>query len=307
MTTPNQINEVVNKNVNQNQNSNQQVPNNNTQQQQQTTDQNQQNQQQNQTLTAADILKRTSKDASGSSQKQEGSDDPQFNSSDIDKIQDPTTRKMVQDLYKHFEKGFNKKFMEVADLRKKLEGQMQEINNWSPQRLQQELAKPDFIQAMQFLQQQSAPQNWTGSQEEWSALSPQEQQRFKGLEQAVLSQQQQFERMLQDQEDERLKSSYPDYNPDLVNKLREDLIQGRYQATREDLWKVYNHDTNVARAYELGLKDGQAKLQQKQDGTSITGGFSVTNGNDLPADVNKKDFVAIAKARLAQAKQKIMK
>lgn len=257
-------------------------------------------------LSAADILKRVQQPAPAADGSQ-NAEDIVYNSSDIEKIADPMAKKIVQDLYKQIQKGAQDKFKQAADLKKTYEQKMAEVSSWSPQRLQQELNRPDFVQAMQVLQQQSAPQNWQGSPEEWSALSPQEQHAFSGMQQALTSQQQQLTKMLQAQEDEKLKSAYPDYNPELVNKFTEDLLKGNYQATREDIWKVYNHDQNVARAYELGRQDGATKQQDKNNGASLNGGFSVTNGNDLPPGVDKKNFVAIAQYRLAEAKKKLNK
>lgn len=256
-------------------------------------------------LTASDILKRT-QTAAPADQTTQNTDDITYNSSDIDKIADPMAKKIVQDLYKQIQKGAQTKFKEAADLKKTYEQKMAEMSTWSPQRLQQELNRPDFVQSMQALQQQAAPQHWSGSPEEWSALSPQEQQQFNGLQQAVMSQQQQITKMLQLEEDNKLKSAYPDYNPELVNKLTDDLISGRYQATREDLWKVHNHDANVSRAYELGKQDALAKLKDKGNGVSLPGGgsFTVNDSNALPPELNKKSFVEIAKWRLSQAQNK---
>lgn len=255
-------------------------------------------------LSAADILKKAgSKPQETTTQT---TDDIVYNSSDIDKIADPMAKKIVQDLYKQIQKGAQDKFKQAADLRKEAEAKLAQASTWSPQRLQQELNRPDFVMAMQALQQQSAPQHWTGSPEEWSALSPQEQQQFQGLQQAVMSQQQQLTKMLQGQEDEKLKSAYPDYDSTVVDKFTEDLIQGRYQATREDVWKVYNHDQNVTRAYEMGIKDGLAKAQDKNNSPNLNraGSYTVTQGNELPPEVNKKSFVEIARYRLSQAKTK---
>lgn len=258
-------------------------------------------------LSAADILKRAGAPANpvADQSQNQNPDDIVYNSSDIEKIADPMAKKIVQDLYKQIQKGAQDKFKQAAELKKTYESKLSEMSTWSPQRLQQELNRPDFVQAMQALQQQAPPNNWQGSPDEWSALSPQEQQQFQGLQQAVVSQQQQLTKMLQDQEDAKLKSAYPDYNPDLVNKFTDDLLHGRYQATREDIWKVYNHDQNVARAYELGRQDALTKLKDKNDGASLpgSGSYNVSNGNDLPPEVNRKSFVEIARFRLEQAKK----
>src|SRR3990167_1807234 len=101
---------------------------------------------------------------------------------DLEKITDPAVKAIAEKALKDFESGYNKKFQTLAQQRKELEDMKSKISIWTPQRLQEELKNPAFVQAMQILQQQAPPSNFEGSADEWSAMSPQEKQRMQRSE-----------------------------------------------------------------------------------------------------------------------------
>ena len=247
-------------------------------------------------LTASEIMKRTS------DMPKDPSEETSYSSQDIEKIQDPMAKKIAQDIYKNFERGYQKKFQDLAGERRRLDEEKQRTSQWTPERLQQEMSRQDFVQAAQLLQQSQAPSQWQGSQDEWTETPPEQKQEFLRLNQRVSVQEAQLNKMLQAQEDEKLKTVYPDYNPNLVNQLKDDLITGRYQATSEDIWKVANFQTAVERAYQLGMQDGRSKLDEKRNAMGMGNGYDVRNPNSLPENIDKKDLGSIARFRLQQFK-----
>lgn len=256
-------------------------------------------------LSANDILKRSGA-PTPSTTNDITLDDVRPSNDDLSKL-DPATRKIVEDKLKNLESGFNKKYQAVADLRKKIEADGVQNDTWTPQRLQQYLNRPDFIQAAQALQQQSAPQQWNGSQEEWSALTDGEKSQFAAMSQQINRQGQQMEQILTAREDELLKQQYPDYNPQLVDKLKSDLISGSYQATRADIWKVANFESAVERAYRLGQEDAFKERTERGNAASIApngNGMNVTSADAIPDDVKKGGIAAIGRWRLSQFRKK---
>lgn len=250
-------------------------------------------------LKAADILKRTGM----TSNEVPASNDAPSNPSDFEGITDPNARRILEEKIKNLESGYNKKYQQVAEMKKDLERQSQANDRWTPEKLQQYLNREDFVQAAQALQQRSAPREWTGSSEEWSALTDGEKQQFSEMNQRLHRQESQMNQMLKLREDEMLKQQYPDYEPATVDKLMNDLISGSYQATRADVWKVANFESAVERAYRMGQEDAAKAREERGNPVSLSSnGMNVTPADDIPADVRQSGFGAIAKFRLSQLK-----
>lgn len=233
-----------------------------------------------------DIVSRVSKLQDAPKKETQNVEETGFNFKDIDKIQDSSARKYAEEAYKSFERGFNKKFMEVASLRKDLERQLEESNRsktWTPDRVASEMQNPSFVQAAQAYAQtvQPNPTNGQLSDEQWSALSPVEKQQMSQMQTALYNTQAQFSQMLKSQEDEKLKHSYANYEAQRIDQLQDDLISGRVQATREHLHKVVDYENAVKRAYQLGLQDRQANISEKMQATT-TNGVNFTAAHDIP-------------------------
>ena len=227
---------------------------------------------------------------------------------DLEKITDPSVKAIAEKAIKDFESGYNKKFQSLADQRKELESMQQKISTWTPQRLQEELKNPAFVQAMQILQQQAPPPNFEGSTDEWSALSPQEKQRMQSMEQEQRSIQSQLQTIRQKEEDLDIKKSYPDYEPQVVDEAIEGLRSGQITASRADIWKVVNHDKNVEKGYQFGYEDGYKKALEKFNASSMTSSNgSVTGADEVPDDVRKGGFSSIAMWRLNRARNRANK
>ena len=267
--------------------------------------------------TADDILKRMAAEQKPSpiepAQPQQ-----EFNSDDlraeINKIQDPNLKKAYEDVYSKMERGLNKKFMEISDLRKDYERRIQESNTWTPERLEATLRDPNFValaQAkIQTQQQTQAPSNWDGSEEEWSQLTSSEQQRFMNLEQKVNSQQQFMTQMLRAQRDAQIKERYPEYDPKAIDQLYSDIQTGKMDDTNllELMHKAISFERAVENAYRYGLQDRNGNVQEKINASSISSGAPNAAIHD-PALERKEGekpqswFSRLAKARLEKAKQ----
>lgn len=257
-----------------------------------------------QNISTQDILNRASKLDSKSENINDVTIDDIKSQIKLDDIKDPVARQFAERRAKELEAGFNKKYEQVANLKKQLESQASQPKPlvWDDQTLDKALQDPQFISLVQARQSKTAPSTWEGSQDEWSALTTQEKAQFSEMNQRILSQESKMNQMLQSQEDERLKSSYPDYDPQAVNQIQSDLLSGRLTATREHLWKVANFDTAVQRAYRLGLEDKNGTLNEKFNASSSLETFNVNNSGEVPAEIKKQGFGAIGRWRLAQAK-----
>ena len=192
---------------------------------------------------------------------------------DYEKVKtDPTLSKF----YKSLEAGAGKKFQEAAEIRKNAEAKLAEISNWTPERVQQLLNDKNFVASAQRVAEQIAPQNSGLSNEQWSALSDSDKAKFAALELKTNQMEQLLQRERQSKEDESLKNKYADYKPDIVDTTISKLLNGEYRASREDIWKVINHDTNVEKAYKLGLQDASLEIKDKVGASSFTGTSTTT-------------------------------
>jgi len=231
---------------------------------------------------------------------------PQNGQISLDDIKDPAARSLMEKRLKELESGYNKKYEDLANKRKELEAKMSQSNAWSPERLEQALKDPTFVSLVQARQQQAtaqaAPNTWEGSADEWSALTPEEKQQFAHLNNRLSAQEQMMSKMLQAEEDTKLKQTYPDYDPSVVDQIQQDLMSGKLIATREHLWKVANHDAAVERAYKLGLQDRKLELSDKLNASSSISTHNVTPTGEVPPEIKKQGFGAIARWRLDRAK-----
>ena len=260
-----------------------------------------QNETQDAPVSAKDILARTSVSPPNS----QGLNDAPT-AVKLDDIKDPAARSLMEKRLKELESGYNKKYEDLANKRKELESSMNQPRAWTQEELDHALTDPNFISLVQARQQQASanqpPVDFDGSVDEWSALTPQEKQTFAQLNQRVSAQEQMMSQMLKTEEDTKLKASYPDYDPKVVDRIQQDLMNGRLQATREHLWKVVNFESAVERAYRLGKEDRKLELTDKLNASSTIATHNVTPAGEVPAEVKAKGFGAIGRWRLEQAK-----
>ena len=215
---------------------------------------------------------------------------------DYDKVQsDPTLSKF----YKSMQSGYIKKTQEVAEERKKIS----QPQSWTTERLQQEMNKPDFIQAAQPLLQN--PQGSGLTNEEYSTLTQTEKAQLTESIQRSRNLEGQLWQMQQKAQDDQLSKIYGNYNPQVVDSTIQKLVKGEIKADREVIYKALYHDENVKNAYELGKQDALSGLKEKQQASSPEG-FSATPLSEVPVKLPKESdrayFKRLGERRLAEQK-----
>jgi hypothetical protein len=192
---------------------------------------------------------------------------------DYKKVQsDPSLSK----LYKSLQAGAGKKFEEAASIRKEIEKLKNDNSVWSKERVKSLLNDPNFVNAAQAVALEQAPPNSGLTDQAWSALSETDKAKFHELEQKTARMEQLLQSQNKAQEDARLTQKYGErYAPDIVDTTISKLVRGEVNATREDIWKVINHDDNVQKAYQLGLRDASVNIKEKM-GANSPEGFNAT-------------------------------
>ena len=208
--------------------------------------------------------------------KDNQSDDIQFNPQDFDKIESvDEAKKYAETAYKSFEKGFQKKFQDLAELKKTLESSVAHSSSWTTEKIQSLLQDPSFVSAAQGVLGQSN-QSSSGDDDGYSALSDTEKRKIQAIEDQNRMLLQQQNNFLMKQQDEMLKSKFPNYKPEAVDTITADLLQGRVKNTREYIWKAYDYEEGINRAYQLGMQDARNNLNENIQGASFDSGVSTT-------------------------------
>lgn len=252
--------------------------------------------------TTINIAERASKSIA-ESKDQNKTQESFFNFKDIEKITDPAARKYAEDAYKSMQADYTRKMQEFASTRRELESlkQKPEQSSWTPERIKELLSDPTFVDSAR--QVTGDPSDEFLTPEE---IKAREEKKAHTEQLRLLSEQ--VNSIKTQAEDERLKAKYADYDPETVNKFQMDLITGRYQATREDVYKVANFDRLIKQAYELGLKDRQTNLSEKRAGSTQIGSTSITSAEQVPEKQPKENtvdyFIRLASRRLQALGQK---
>jgi hypothetical protein len=260
--------------------------------------------QQTQQTQQNDLIAKVSQFQKKEEQASQQSSSDTFDFSEIDKIQDPQQAKVwAEKAYKSMQGGFTKKFQELADLRKALETKLGDTSGWTPEKVRSLLNDQSFVEAAQSVAGNGTTGGGYMTSEEWSTLTEGEKAQFQEMQNQINSMVEQNSLLVQQQQDERLKSRYANYDPTVVNNIITDLSKGTVQATREHIWKIHDYDSAVQRAYEMGRQDRQLDLNDKINSSS-TAGFSVTAGDSINRNEGESSFDffrRIARARLAQS------
>ena len=192
---------------------------------------------------------------------------------EIEKITEPALKDQMVKFKKSLLSGENQKYQEIATLRKQYETRLAEVSNWTPERLKSELNKPDFVQAAQTVLQSG---NQAGlSDDQYSALSETEKTELNQLKQKINLLEQSNWQAVRTQQDATLQTKYANYNQKIVDDVTQNLMQGKIQATREDLWKVIDYESAVKRAYELGKEDKNVENTEKISGMTFVEGRNI--------------------------------
>ena len=221
---------------------------------------------------------------------------------DYDKVQqDPVLSKF----YKSMHSDYIKKTQEASEIRKGAEDKIKQFSNWTPERIQQLLNDPQFVNAAQQVASTQNPPNSGLTQEEYSTLTDKEKAQLNNMQQQVQQLTMQNWQMQQKQQDVTLKQKYANYAPDIVDTSIHRLIKGEAQATREDIWKALDYENAVQRAYQLGIQDKQLTNTEKSQSMSIEG-FQAIPQNEVPkinpGESNTAYFKRLANKRLAEFK-----
>ncbi len=234
-----------------------------------------------------------------------------FDYKEIDKITDPVAKKFAEDAYKSMQSGFTKKTQEIAEQKRGFEQKLAEMQNWSPERIQRELLNnPQFLQAAQQVAQTQNPQNSGLTDEQFSALTPQEKAELAQvptLKNEINQLKQVNYQAVIAQRDSQLQTRYPDYNPTQIDATIKELSQLSPLDIREHVYKSLKHDEDVAAAYELGRQEAKGLNQQKINAITQNGSAAV-NSDGLPVrekgDTDQTYFMKMANFRLAQFKNR---
>ena len=219
------------------------------------------------------------------------SDGISFNVKDFEKIADPAARKLAEDAYKSMQADYTRKTQALAAERATLKSQLEASGRYTPERIAQMISDPEWIRAAQAYQAQftpAAPANASGelTQEEISYLSTEQQKLYyqqKQTQSMLANLQGELSSIKTQKEDVELTGRYSNYQPLTVNKIFEDMMTGRVQATREHLWKVVDYEDAVKRAYELGKSDAKSGIETNRQAASMVNGVNTPKLNaDVP-------------------------
>jgi peptidoglycan hydrolase-like protein with peptidoglycan-binding domain len=235
-------------------------------------------------------------------------------------VTDPQARKLVEDAYKSMQADYTRKTQDLASERKQMESlkaQLEQSSRYTPERIQQLLNDPSFVQAAQQYQAQFAkttqPANGSGdlSEEELSYLPPEQQKLYhqqKQMQTALANLQGELQQQKAQKEDLSLQSRYKNYDPKAVDQIFQDMMTGKVQATREHLWKVHDYDDAVKRAYELGRQDAKGITQERVNGSTMTNGMNAAaTQTEAPSKIKGESFHDYWKRLAAQAKNSLGK
>lgn len=179
-------------------------------------------------------------------------------------------KKFAEQSYKSFEKGFNRKFQDLAELKKTLEAKVTDTSSWTTEKIQALLQDTSFVSAAQGVLSQSG---YKGElDDDFSSLSDADKAKIQAIERQnnLLMQQQNL--LLTKQQDEALKAKFPNYRSEAVDTITADLLQGKVKNTREYIWKAYDYEEGLDRAYKLGMQDAKKTINENAETASFEGG-----------------------------------
>ncbi len=231
-----------------------------------------------------------------------------FDYKEIDKITDPVAKKFAEDAYKSMQSGFTKKTQEIAEQKRSYEQKIVEMQNWSPERIQRELLNnPQFLQAAQQIAGNQNQPNSGLTDEQFSALTPQEKGQIDALRSKINTLEQSNFQATVAQRDSQLQTKYPDYNPSQIDLTIRNLAQMNPLDIREHVYKSLKHDEDVAAAYELGKSERESLNQTKINAIGPTG-TTVLSSTDKPVrekgETDQAYFMKLTLHNLAQFKNR---
>ena len=201
---------------------------------------------------------------------------------------------------------------EIHAFQAKLEEFKIKSQNWTPERIQQELLNnPQFLQAAQQIAPSQNPPNSGLSDQEFSALTEGEKKELASLKseisqlkqgnvQAVINSQ-------ITQRDSQLQTKYSDYNPVEINQAMQQLANMSVADVREFVYKAIRHDDHVLNGYDEAKREVQSLNKERVGAIGLSGIDANTNDSPptkLKGESDTAYFVRLAQNRLAQSRKK---
>lgn len=233
-----------------------------------------------------------------------------FDYKELESIKDPVAKEIAMKAYKSMQSGVTKKFQEIAMTKKEYESKLSEMQNWTPQRIQQELLNnPQFLQAAQQVAGSVPnPQNSGLTDEQFSALTDKEKAEITALKSTVNELKAINYQALISQTDSKLQAKYgAAYEPSSIDNSLKQLAGMQPHELREYIYKATNHERDVRDAYELGRQEATQRNQEKLNSFSPSGS-QTTNNDGMPVrEKGENDvtwFTKLAQFRLMQSRKK---
>lgn len=215
-----------------------------------------------------------------------------FNVTDIEKIEDPKAKEYATKAYKSLLGDYTRKMQELSEMRKSFQ---KEPEKWTPEKVQSLLNDQTFVESARSI---------VGTpHDDGSMLTEAEKHELTSLKDKIRQMETQTWNAIKIQQDEALKQRYANYDPQAVDYITGELIQGKRNATREDIFKAMDYENAVKRAYELGRQDKEIVTKDKIESSSIDGGAVTSTGTPPPQEKNESDrayFRRLAERRLAE-------
>lgn len=228
-----------------------------------------------------DIVSRVAKfkepENSKPSQTQDSLNSDKFDVRDIEKIADPIAKEYALKAYKSFEKDYRHKTSEIGEMRRTYEQKMLENSRWTPERVKSLLNDQEFVKSAETV----AGLNQQIESGQHPQIPEAEKQKIKELDEQMKAILNQNAQLVRQQQHEQFKARYADYDPQAVDQLANDLLQGKVTATPEHLYKVLNFEKAIERAYKLGLEDRKVNTQEKVSSSSADG-LNVATSKEAP-------------------------
>jgi len=231
-----------------------------------------------------------------------------FDYKELNDIKTPEEAKIwAEKAYKSMQSDYGKKTQSIAEQKRELESLQQKLNeasNWTPERIQTLLKDQNFVAAAQ-----SVMESQNRNTDDWSTLTDEEKQlkvQQQELQREIQALKQQSLLDAMRRQDEQLKSTYANYDPQRIDSLYRELMNGKRQATREDLFKILDYDDGLKRAYELGRRDEIENKQEKIGSFSYSPGVDMAKQSEIQ-DVGKpesnENFINIFQHNLSRLKE----
>lgn len=188
---------------------------------------------------------------------------------EFDDITDPALKQRMIDKSKALQADYTRKTQEVARERETVQNQLKEMENWTPDKVQNYLLKnPSFLQSAKLIAEQ--PQANT-----WDVPDADKNQLLEMNRQITELRQQNFSAAM-NQKDAYLQTKYGDYDSLKVNEGIANLSRTNPVDIREHVYKSIFHDEHVKAAFEMGRKEGQGLNQQRTQAVTTATGSNIT-------------------------------